>query len=119
MSNFATVKGDLGQDADRVRFVMVTFDPERDTAARLKDYLAFFDPDFIGLRGDQAQTEAFERGYGIVVHRVDYPESATGYLLDHTAVIYVIDPQGNLRLTFPHDFDPALIAEDIRHLLQT
>ena len=69
------------------------------------------------MRGDAAQTEAFTRAYGVTVKRTDYPNSATGYLLDHTALIYVIDPEGRLRLTFPYGTDPALIAQDVDHLL--
>jgi protein SCO1/2 len=117
--DFQAVKDDLGEDADRVEFLLVTIDPERDTEAKLKEYLAFFDPDFIGLRGDAEQTKAFTRDYGIVVKRVDYPDSATGYLLDHSAQSFAIDPAGRLALTFPYGMDPALIAEDIRHLLNT
>ena len=119
LSDFHVVKVELGADAGRVDFVLATFDPERDTQARLKEYLNFFDPDFIGLRGGQAQTEAFKRDYGVVVKRVDYPDSATGYLLDHTALVYVIDPEGLLRLSFPYGTDPALIAQDLRHLLNS
>jgi protein SCO1/2 len=97
---------------------MVTIDPERDTEAKLKEYLAFFDPDFIGLRGDEAQTEQFKRDYGITVKRVEYPDSATKYLLDHSALVYVIDPEGKLLLTFPYGTDPALIAQDVEHILE-
>lgn len=118
LTDYQVVKEELGEDADRVRFVMVTFDPERDTEERLKEYMGFFDPDFIGLRGDDTQTEKFKREYGIVVQRVEYPDSATGYLLDHTTLSYVIDPEGRLRLAYPYGMDPALIAEDIRHLLK-
>lgn len=117
LSDFQVVKEELGADAERVRFVLATFDPERDTAARLREYLAFFDPDFIGLRGDEAATTAFKRNYGVAVKRVEYPDSATGYLLDHTALVYAIDPEGQLRLAYPYGTDPALIAEDVRQLL--
>lgn len=116
--DFQAVKDELGPDADRVKFVLVTIDPERDTEAKLKEYLAFFDPEFIGLRGDEAQTEQVKRDYGVLVHRVEHPESATGYLLDHSSQTYVIDPQGRLALTFPYGMDPALMAQDIRHLLE-
>lgn len=119
LTDFQAVKDDLGADADRVKFVMVTIDPERDTGAKLQEYLAFFDPDFIGLRGDDAQTEQFKQDYGITVKRVEYPDSATKYLLDHSALIYAIDPQGRLLLTFPYGTDPALIAQDVRHMLAT
>jgi protein SCO1/2 len=118
LTDFQAVKDDLGADADRVKFVMVTIDPERDTEAKLKEYLAFFDPDFIGLRGDEAQTEQFKRDYGITVKRVEYPDSATKYLLDHSALVYVIDPEGKLLLTFPYGTDPALIAQDVEHILE-
>lgn len=117
LSDFQVVKDELGPQADRVNFVLTTLDPERDTQARLKEYLAFFDDDFVGLRGDTAQTEAFLRDYGITVQRVDYPDSATGYLLDHTALVYLIDPEGRLRLSYPYGTDPLLIAEDVRNLL--
>ena len=73
LTDLQAVKDDLGADADRVKIVMVTIDPERDTQAKLKEYLAFFDPEFIGLRGDAAQTEQFKKDYGITVERVEYP----------------------------------------------
>ncbi|MCC6945738.1 MAG: SCO family protein [Thermomicrobiales bacterium] len=117
LSDFSAVKRMLGDDAEKVNFVLVTVDPERDNPARLEEYLAFFDSDFIGLTGDEASIEAAKGGYGVVATRVDYPDSATGYLVDHTSLIYVIDRDGNLRLTYPYGFDPESIAEDIRHLL--
>lgn len=119
LTDFQAVKEDLGTDADRVKFMLVTLDPERDTEAKLKEYLAFFDPDFIGLRGDAAQTAQITKDYGITVKRVEYPDSATKYLLDHSALVYVIDPEGRLLLTYPYGTDPALIAQDVRHLLAT
>ena len=117
--DYQVVKEELGADADRVKFVLVTIDPERDTEAKLQEYLAFFDPEFIGLRGDEAQTEQVKRDYGVLVNRVEYPDSATKYLLDHSTQTYVIDPQGRLALTFPYGMDPALMAQDIRHLLES
>ncbi len=117
--DYQAVKEELGADADRVKFVLVTIDPERDTEAKLKEYLAFFDPEFIGLRGDEAQTEQVKQDYGVLVHRVEYPDSATKYLLDHSTQTYVIDPQGRLALTFPYGMDPTLMAQDIRHLLKS
>lgn len=118
LNDFAIVKEELGEEAaSEVDFIMVTFDPERDTQARMKEYLNFFDPEFIGLRGDDAQTQQFLKDYGVTVNRVDYPNSSTGYLLDHTALIYVIDKEGRLRLTYPYGTDPAMIAEDVQHLV--
>lgn len=117
LNDFAIVKDDLGEGADEVDFIMVTFDPERDTQERMKEYLNFFDPDFIGLRGDEAQTQQFLQDYGVTIKRVEYPNSSTGYLIDHTALIYVIDKEGRLRLTYPYGTDPLMIAEDVQHLI--
>lgn len=117
LTDFMSVKAELGDDADRVEFILVTVDPERDTTERLKEYLAFFDPAFIGLRGDAAQTETAKQGYGVFAQRVEQPESATGYLVDHTSLIYVLDEAGDLRLTFGYGSDPADITADVRHLL--
>lgn len=117
LSDFKAVKEDLGDQAKYVKFVMVTVDPERDTSDRLKQYLAFWDPEFIGLRGDNAQTEAVEAAYGVTATRVELSGSASNYSIDHTALIYVIDTEGRLKLTYPYGSDPALIAKDIEHLL--
>jgi protein SCO1/2 len=117
LSDFTAVKEELGEKAQNVRFSLVSVDPERDTPNRLKEYLGFFDPDFIGLTGTPEQVDEVKRGYGVVALKVEQPESATGYLVDHTSLIYVIDRDGKLRLTFPYGADPADIAEDVRHLL--
>ena len=119
LSDFAAVKADLGPASDNVNYLLVTFDPERDTPERLREYLGFFDPDFVGLRGDEAQTAAVLKAYGVTVERVEYPESATKYLFDHSALIYLVDPDGNLRASYPYGTDPKLIAEDVAHLLRT
>jgi len=117
LSDWIEVKRLLGDQADQVEFVMVTVDPERDTVETLNEYLAFFDPAFHGLTGDQAAITAIEQQYGIMAVREEHPESATGYLMNHTTSFWVIDPEGRLRLTFAHGTDPEIVTEDVRHLL--
>jgi protein SCO1/2 len=116
LSDYLAVKELLGERAEDVAFVLVSIDPERDTPERLGEYLAFFDPSFIGLTGSAEEIAATARGYGATYERVEYPDSATRYLMDHTTLTYVIDPQGRLRLTYPEAADPAAIAEDLRQL---
>jgi len=118
LSDFTAVKNALGEKAADIAFVMVTIDPERDSSARLKEYLGFFDADFIGLRGDEPQTELVKNEYGVVANRVEYPDSATKYLMDHTSLIYVIDAEGRLRLTYTYGTDPAMIVKDMQYLLK-
>jgi protein SCO1/2 len=116
LSDYLTVKELLGDRADDVAFVMASIDPERDTPERLAEYLGFFDPTFVGLTGAPDEVAAAARGYGVTYERVEYPESATRYLMDHSTLSYVIDPRGKLRLTYPQGADPAEMAEDLRHL---
>lgn len=118
LSDFTAVKDALGADAAKVKFVMVTVDPERDSPARMNEYLGFFDPEFIGLSGNNEQTESVKLSYGVVSRKVEYPNSATKYLVDHTSLIYVIDEDGKFRLTYPYGTDPDLIVKDIQHLVK-
>ncbi len=116
LSDWIEVKRLLGDKADQVEFVMVTVDPERDTPEKLNEYMAFFDPEFMGLTGDRETITAVTRDYGIMVMREEHPESATRYLMNHTTSFWVIDPEGRLRLTFSHGTDPEIVAEDVEHL---
>lgn len=117
LSDFVAVKAELGDDASKVRFGLVTVDPERDRPERLKQYLGFFDPEFFGLTGSSDQIAAVEQAYGVVAKRVEYPGTSTGYLMDHTSVIYLIDSQGRMRVTFAYGADPKDIAADLKHLI--
>lgn len=117
LSDFTAVKAELGEDANSVRFGLITVDPGRDTSDRLKQYLGFFDPTFFGLTGSADAIASVERAYGVVATRVDFPGTSTGYLMDHTSIIYVIDPQGRMRLSFTYGTDPSDIAADVEHLL--
>ena len=106
----------LGSDAARLQVVFVTLDPERDTPQLIAEYMPQFHPDFLGLRGDKAATEAAAKEF-----KVFYARQATGtagsYTLDHTAGNYVFDPQGRLRLYVRHGAPAADIAADLKLLL--
>lgn len=116
LSDFLAVWDRLGDRANEVAFVFVTVDPVRDTPARLAEYLDFFDPAFIGLTGTDSQIETVKQGYGVHSRIQDLP-SSLGYLVDHTLGMFVIDPDGNDRLTYPYGTDPTLAAADVAHLL--
>jgi protein SCO1 len=117
LSDFTVVEQELGPLADRTEYVLVTVDPERDSPERLAEYLGFFDPEYIGLTGTPEQIAAVQQAWGVTSQRVDYPDSATGYLVDHSSLIYLVDPDGNLRVTYPYGTDPVGITADVRHLL--
>ena len=106
----------LEEQAGDIQVAMVTVDPQRDTLDKLGSYVTTFDPTFLGLSGDSAKLEAVWQAYG-VYRAENQVEGAAGYLVDHTARIYVIDPQGELRLTFPFGISWQAMADDLKHLM--
>lgn len=117
LAQYRRVKEALGEDADRVEFVFVTVDPERDTQERLAEYIALFDPEFHGLWADRATLEEVWRLYGVYVEPVEAPESGAGYLVNHTSLSYVIDPRGNLRLAHFYGMPNEQVVHDLKLLL--
>lgn len=115
LAEWREVKAELGDKADDVVFVMVTVDPDRDTPERMKAWLEFWDPEFSGVWMSLENTRTLTGQWGVTVIK-DQPDSASGYTVTHDVSTYVIDPSGQLRLTYPLGFDPADMAEDIRHL---
>lgn len=111
------VRANLGKADDKVRVVFVTVDPEWDTQARLKDYLAAFDPSFVGLTGSLNQLQDVWKGYGVLAER-DQAIGKTAETVNHTTALYLVDPQGNLRLTYTADFAVADLVADVRQLLK-
>lgn len=108
---------ELGADAERVQVVMVTVDPERDTPERLAEYVRAFHPSFIGLSGTREEVDAVAAAYGIY-HAKAEGSDATGYLVDHTASVTVIDRGGGVRLIWPFDVGAEELASDLKFVLR-
>jgi protein SCO1/2 len=119
LAKWRRVYEELGPYARRVRFVVVTVDPQRDTRERLREYLAQFHPDFIGLTGSEAELKPVYRAYGIVHERVQVPGSALGYMIAHTVTVSVVDPDGNWRILFRPETPVEDYVHDIRLLLRS
>jgi protein SCO1 len=112
----ATMKS-LGPDADRVQVLFVTVDPERDTQALLAQYVPAFDPRFVGLYGDAAATERVAKEFKVLFQK--QPGATPGsYTVDHSAGVYMFDPQGRLRLYASHGQPPDAFAHDLSALLR-
>ena len=116
MAELAGILKTLGPDASRVQVVFITVDPSRDTAALLKNYVTNFRPDFLALRGDEAQTQQVIRDFKVVAEKVP-GKTADSYTIDHTAGTYIFDPMGRIRLFASQSLDPALLTADIQALL--
>jgi protein SCO1/2 len=116
MAELAEVKRSLGAEGERVQGVFVSVDPERDTPALLKAYMASFDPSFVALRGSEEQTKAAAKEFKVYYAKVPgkTPES---YTLDHTAASFIFDPEGRVRVFSRYGSGAQALADDIKLLL--
>ena len=108
----------LGAEAERVRFVFITVDSERDTSQRLQQHLATFNDDFVGLTGTQVELESVYQAYGIVHEKARSKGSEEGYLMMHNTSAFVIDPEGVWRLRHSAITPPEDVLHDVRQLLK-
>lgn len=110
----------LGEDAQSVRFIMITADPRRDTPDKLGSYVTAFNPDFIGLWGPEHILEAVYANYWVGVEEEPVEdEHSTDYLVAHTSRVFLVDPEGMLRLTYPGEIGAEAMADDIAQILKT
>jgi protein SCO1/2 len=107
----------LGNRSEDVQVLMITVDPERDTAEVLEQYLNHFDDSFIGLTGTPEELIAVTAPMGIFFERHEGSE-ASGYLIDHTATVAVLDKEGKLRLLYPFGITGDEIAADLKYLVR-
>ena len=117
LATFKQVYERLGDDAQKIKFVMITADPERDTPDKVAEYAARFNPEFIGLSGDIAKREAIWKELGVFVEKQD-SGSAAGYLVSHTSSVYVLDQSGDLIMTFPYGTSATDMVNDLTQLLK-
>jgi protein SCO1/2 len=105
----------MGKDADRVNAYFVSVDPERDTAATMKDYLSSFDPHLKGLSGTPDAVAKVISGYRVYAKKV--PLKDGDYTMDHTALIYLMDRDGKFIAPFNLKRKPEEAALDLKRYL--
>ena len=102
LANLSQVFKELGAAATDVQVVFVSVDPDRDTPSRLREFLQFFNPSFLGATGTKAPSE----------------DKKLGYEIHHSSSIFLIDREGKLRLLVPFGTRPQAITHDITLLLK-
>ena len=108
----------LGPKSDNVQVLFVTVDPQRDTAAILKQYVPAFDSRFLGLRPeDDVALEKVAKDFKIYYKKVPGINPGS-YTIDHSAGSYAFDPDGRLRLYIKHAQGPETLAHDLKELLR-
>ena len=118
MSALSETMKQLGSEADRVQVLFITVDPDRDTQALLAEYVPAFDKRFLGLRGDAAATERVAKEFKVIYQKQPGPTPGS-YTMDHSAGVFMFDPQGRLRVYAGHGQGPDAYTHDLRELLHT
>ena len=107
----------LGPDAARVQALFMTVDPARDTVDVLAEYIPNFHPDLIGLTGTPEQVAKAAKAFR-VFYRI-FPKATEGeeYLVDHTSLIYLMEPAGEFASHFVYGQGAEVMARTIAKIL--
>lgn len=116
LSAIATALDQLGPLADKVQPLFITVDPERDTPQVMANYVKLFDPRIIGLRGTPEQTAAAAKEYR--VYYAVQKLKGDAYVIDHSAFIYVLNPEGKFVKLLTGDSPGHRLADELRPLVE-
>jgi cytochrome oxidase Cu insertion factor (SCO1/SenC/PrrC family) len=118
MQNVSDVLDILGPTATKVQALFISIDPERDTPDVLASFVDHFHPSIIGLTGSTDAVRAVARAYRVQFNKVVVEGAPPGdYLMDHSAVVYVVGPDGKFFQNSPHETAPEVMARRISRLL--
>ena len=115
LNNLALALERLGRRQDRVREVFISVDPERDTPAVLKDYVGKFAAPILALTGTPQAVAEAAKGYRVYFQK--HPKADGDYDVDHSSIVYVMDPDGNFTGTLLDADSPKDIAAKLHKLL--
>ena len=118
LSVLNSVAGQLKDIPDNIRFVFVTVDPERDTPQQLAGFVKYFNRDFTGVTGTPENIDSLTRELGIMHLKVDADGDGDAYLVDHTASVLLIDPDGRYHAVFSPPLNAGTISHDFRMMRQ-
>lgn len=116
LQELVDAKALLGEQGSRLHGVFITIDPERDTPEVLKAYTEAFSPDIVGLTGSLDEIASVTRNYKVFYKKVPGREEGT-YTMDHSAGMYMYDPQGKLRVYHRYGQGAQALAQDAKILL--
>jgi protein SCO1/2 len=114
LANLVRAKAGLGFDGSRVTIALVTVDPARDSAAKLGQFVAAFDPAILGLTGSARQLADVYRAYHVRI--VKQTGGTSDYLVSHTAFVYYIDKGGRLRGFGTWNDSQAILHDDLSEI---
>lgn len=103
----------LDKDADKIAPLFITIDPERDTVDQLNTYMSNFYPSIQALTGSPEEIAQVANAYKVYYKKVEDPDMSY-YLMDHTAITYLMDTQGNYVTHFAHGTDAKAMTDKLK-----
>ncbi len=113
-----TALNTMGTMTDRITPVFVSIDPERDTVDVVANYISNFHPRLVGLTGSQAQVASMAKAYRVYYAKVENKERPQDYQMDHSAIIYLMGPDGKFLKHFTYTTDPAAIRDTLVQVVE-
>ncbi|MEM9669511.1 MAG: SCO family protein [Pseudomonadota bacterium] len=109
----------LPEGIELPRTILISIDPERDTPQAMADYIFVdaFPEDIVGLTGSVEEVKAAANEFKAGYSKVEIPDSAAGYTMDHTSIVYLMDEDWSLKTFFTHDTSSAEMADCLAELL--
>ena len=104
-------------EQQKIKALFITLDPERDKVEMMQEYTGFFHSNIIGLTDTAKTIYEVAKSYGVNYKKKKLERSALGYVINHTADIYLVDSLGMLVKRYPHDVKPEVLVSQIRDLL--
>lgn len=118
LNNFREVKAIMevqGDSLEDVGFLFVSVDPDRDTPERIARYVEYFDPSFIGATGSEQELQMLTRQMGVVYRKVD-GKTEQDYLVDHSAGVFLLNPDVGFQAYFTAPHDPIKVVAAFRKI---
>jgi len=104
-----------GDNLPDTRFYFVSVDPERDTPEKLREFVPYFNEKFTGVTGSRKQIDNLTKQLSIL-YVIGNPETTGGYLVDHTASVLLLNPDGQFEAIFSPPFKPGNITKDFEKI---
>lgn len=120
-TSMATLKHGLkqltGAELAQVQGIFISVDPERDTPEHVQKYAQYFHPNIMGVTGKPEVLAEVAKRYNVTYRKVEMSNSAMGYTIDHSALLYILDKKGQVREQVQHVVPATELANSIRRLL--
>ena len=107
----------LGPKAEKITPIFISVDPERDTPEQLAQYVPSFHPRLVGLTGTPEAVQDVAKAYRVYFKKVTDEKSTADYTIDHTSIIYLMDPEGEFVTHFTHATPVSTMVEKLEQVL--